>query len=181
MIQRPTKETELSSNSAPDHHQQIQGWVERYERPLLSYALKMNGGNREAAQDAVQETFLRLCREDSSLLEGRIAAWLFTVCRTRVIDMQRLHTPQVLKPDQMSQVESEQGNPCDAAEQVDEQRRLATLVADLPARQKEVLRLRLQAGLSYREIAEVTGITVSNVGVQLHAAVTTLRSRLRTN
>ena len=39
-------------------------------------------------------------------------------------------------------------------------------------------RLRLQAGLSYREIAEVTGLTVGNVGFHLHEAVRNLRDTL---
>ena len=55
---------------------------------------------------------------------------------------------------------------------------LAEVVDQLTPRQQEVLRLRIQAGLSYREIAEVTGLTVSNVGFHLHAAVRSLRDTL---
>ena len=66
----------------------INALVDRYERPLLAYAGRMLGGDWQGAQDAVQETFLRLCREDPAKIESRVAAWLFSVCRTRVIDMQ---------------------------------------------------------------------------------------------
>jgi RNA polymerase sigma-70 factor (ECF subfamily) len=55
---------------------------------------------------------------------------------------------------------------------------LAQLVDHLSPRQPEVIRLRMQAGLSYREIAEVTGMTVSNVGFHLHEAVRNLRDSL---
>jgi RNA polymerase sigma-70 factor (ECF subfamily) len=55
---------------------------------------------------------------------------------------------------------------------------LDQLVHQLSPRQQEVLRLRLHAGLSYREIAEVTGLTVSNVGFHLHQAVRNLRDSL---
>ena len=73
-------------------------------------------------------------------------------------------------------------DPSPAADQViassEEHQQLAGMVDDLSPRQQEVLRLRMQAGLSYREIAEVTGLTVSNVGFHLHAAVRSLRDSL---
>ena len=60
----------------------------RYERPLISYAKSITG-DWESAKDAVQETFLRLNRENLKDLEPRLAAWLFAVCRTRAIDYRR--------------------------------------------------------------------------------------------
>jgi len=41
-----------------------------------------------------------------------------------------------------------------------------------------VLRLKFQEGLSYREIAAITDVSVSNVGFLLHTALKTLRGRL---
>ena len=40
-------------------------------------------------------------------------------------------------------------------------------------------RLRFQGGLSYQEIGQATGLSVSNVGVQLHTALLRLRSRMQ--
>jgi RNA polymerase sigma-70 factor (ECF subfamily) len=151
--------------------------VDRYERPLLAYARRMLGGDWQGAQDAVQETFLRLCREDPSKIESRVAAWLFSVCRSRVIDMQRTNhaTPvdasRVTLPDSAPDAEQ-------VASDAEDKVHLDRLVEKLSPRQQEVLRLRLQAGLSYREIAEVTGLTVGNVGFHLHAAVRNLRNSL---
>ena len=48
----------------------------------------------------------------------------------------------------------------------------------LPASQQEVIRLKFQNGLSYREIATVTGHSVSHVGVLIHNGLKTLRMRL---
>ncbi len=152
---------------------EVSAIVDRYQRPLLAYANRMCFGDFEAAQDAVQETFLRLCREDPPKIRSRVSAWLFSVCRSRVIDMQRTKRPQPIDP---SVVTIEDTSPpasqtlCDQ----EDQSRLQELVEDLSPRQQEVLRLRLHAGLSYREIAEVTGLTVSNVGFHLHEAVRSL-------
>lgn len=52
----------------------------RFERPLISHANTITG-DLESARDAVQETFLRLSRQDVSALEPRLAPWLFFVCR----------------------------------------------------------------------------------------------------
>ncbi|MHC5024337.1 MAG: sigma-70 family RNA polymerase sigma factor, partial [Planctomycetota bacterium] len=54
---------------------------------------------------------------------------------------------------------------------------ILALVAELPGRQQEVLRLKFQAGLSYREIATVLDLTVSHVGVLIHNAIKAVRER----
>jgi RNA polymerase sigma-70 factor (ECF subfamily) len=153
--------------------------VNRFERPLLAYACRMLGGDWSAAQDAVQETFLRLCRAERESIEPRLAAWLFTVCRSRVIDMQRTQNslpqgqPGIDFPDPSPGVSQ---SLCDAEDKT----HLNDCLARLTPRQQEVLRLRLAAGLSYREIADVTGMTVSNVGFHLHEAVRSLRQIITT-
>ena len=151
--------------------------VDRYERPLLAYASRMLGGDWAGAQDAVQETFLRLCREDHEKIESRVAAWLFSVCRSRVIDMQRTNHAT---PVDASQVTLADPGPdaSQVARDAEDKVHLNSLVGKLSPRQQEVLRLRLQAGLSYREIAEVTGLTIGNVGFHLHEAVRNLRDSL---
>ena len=56
---------------------------------------------------------------------------------------------------------------------------LMKIVATLPSRQQEVLQLKFQNDLSYREIAEITKTTANSVGVLLHTALKTLRQRYR--
>lgn len=52
------------------------------------------------------------------------------------------------------------------------------LIDALPERQQEVIRLKFQAGMSYREISGVTNLTVSNVGFLIHTGLKTIRERL---
>ena len=68
--------------------------------------------------------------------------------------------------------------PSSRAERAEETSQLATYLATLPERQQEVVRLRFQDALSYREIAVVTEASVSHVGVLLHQALATLRARM---
>ena len=52
--------------------------IERFEKPLISYAKQITG-DLDSARDAVQETFLRLSRQDLEKLEPRLAPWLYFV------------------------------------------------------------------------------------------------------
>jgi RNA polymerase sigma factor (sigma-70 family) len=45
----------------------------------------------------------------------------------------------------------------------------------LPRQQRELIKLKFEAGLSYKEMAEALKTSVSTVGVQLHDAIKTLR------
>jgi RNA polymerase sigma-70 factor (ECF subfamily) len=68
--------------------------------------------------------------------------------------------------------------PEDVAVAGEEHRRVAESIDELTPRQREILQLRMQAGLSYREIAEVTGLTTTNVGFHLHRALASLKKQL---
>jgi RNA polymerase sigma-70 factor (ECF subfamily) len=63
-------------------------------------------------------------------------------------------------------------------EQKDSAAQVMTMMRRLPEREQEVLRLKFQGGLSYEEIARVTGLSASNVGFLIHSAVKKLRARL---
>jgi RNA polymerase sigma-70 factor (ECF subfamily) len=149
--------------------------LERYEGPLLRYALRMTG-NLERAREVVQDTFLKLWETDPKTVEDHLAPWLFTVCRNRVLDVQkkekRMHPveePIVLAPDI---------GPAEQYEKRQTQNTLFQLVDSLPPNQREVVRLKFQNDLSYREIAEVLGLSVSNVGFLLHTAIRAIRDKL---
>ncbi len=70
------------------------------------------------------------------------------------------------------------GEPAAAMERQETVARAAAALAVLPANQQEVIRLKLQDGLSYREISEVTGLSVSNVGFLMHQGIKTIREKM---
>ncbi len=152
--------------------------MDRYHRPLSVYALRQVG-QREAAADVVQEVFLRLCRADQLDVQPHLAQWLYTVCRRLAIDVRR-------KESRMSTIEingateawSAAPGPVERAERSDSLSRAIDLMSHLPAREQEVLRLKFQHGLGYREIAGVTGLSESNVGYLIHTGLKTLRQKM---
>lgn len=130
----------------------------------------------ERARDIVQEAFLKLWDDPSKNVDAYCAPWLFTVCRNRAIDIQRKESKmQSLNPVDQGRLVDKTDNPETALQKRQEQAVLPALLAQLTKGQQEFVRLKFESELSYKEIAEVTGHSVSNVGVQLHNAIKKLR------
>jgi RNA polymerase sigma-70 factor (ECF subfamily) len=148
--------------------------LDLHERPLIRYA-KWLLGDLEAARDVVQETFLRLCREDPRQLDGRVAPWLFTVCRNLAVDTRKKAGRTAPLDDVDVAVTCDLDERHDARQALDQ---VFDIVATLPPNQREVVYLKFHGGLSYKEISAVTGLSVTNVGFLLHTAVRAIRSHL---
>ena len=69
--------------------------------------------------------------------------------------------------------------PATAAERADDYAATLRALGRLSQNQQEVLRLKFQHGLSYKQIAEVTRLTVTNVGFLIHAGLKKLRRQMR--
>lgn len=168
----------MGGSGSTEHDRWLRDALERHEGPLLRYAGRMVG-DLEKARDVVQETFLRLCRENPAELNGRLTPWLYRVCRTRALDLQRKEgRMRELAEDIAIPCVSHEPAPDYAAETTDDHQSVARWLATLPVNQQEVVRLKFQGGLSYKEISEVTNLTVTNVGFLLHTAIKSLRMRM---
>jgi|ERR1051326_2883669 RNA polymerase sigma-70 factor (ECF subfamily) len=151
----------------------------RYEGPLTRYASRLTG-DLDRGRDIVQDTFLRLCETEPSNVNGHLAEWLFTVCRNRALDVQRKESR--LKPlddAKLEVCESTDPSPSLAAERSETTSLVLKLVESLPANQQEVVLLKFQNGLSYREISGITKLSVSNVGFLIHTAIKNLRGQMQ--
>jgi len=153
--------------------------VERYEGPLVRFACRITG-EIEKARDVVQDVFIRLCEADRAEVESQLAAWLYTVCRNRALDLLRKEG----RMNQLSEVAlddmaSPEAGPLDAAEKEQATVSILGVLRTLPARQQEVIRLKFQEELSYREISRITGLSISNVGFLIHVGMTAIRERLK--
>ena len=133
------------------------------------------GGMREMTND---ECGMTNSQNGTAPRTPHLEAWLFTVTRNRALDHQRKHRriiPMPLPDDRPS------GDPGPAATL--ERREAATslfrLLDALSPNQREVIRLKFQNDLSYREIADVTQLSVTNVGFLLHTGLKKLRALLR--
>jgi len=172
--------TEDSHETGDDHRMWLHATFERLERPLIVYAMRLLNGDVEIARDCVQESFLRLCRESRSHVEGHVDAWLFKTCRNRAMDYHRKEARMIIDSDStaLATATAPANEPAGYLAQCEEQEQLHDQISRLPTREQEVLSLRLAQGLSYKQIAEITDMSVSHVGVILHEVVTKLRAAM---
>jgi len=153
--------------------------LNQYERPLVRYATRLLG-DIDRARDVVQEAFMRLCSEPREKVEPHLNRWLFTVVRNRALDLGKKDGRMTPIADSHTEQTSSRQDPARRVEEEDTAARIVRELESLPANQREVLRLKFQNGFSYREIAEVTELSVGNIGFLIHVGLKTLRERMGT-
>jgi RNA polymerase sigma factor (sigma-70 family) len=146
--------------------------IAQFEKPLVSYAKNITG-DLESARDAVQETFLRLSRQNLPHLQPRLAPWLYCVCRNCALDHRR-RASRYTDPVDEDHIPAAD-NPLHHAIAEEDKKKLACLVATLTPRQQELLKLKFEGDLSYKEMGVVMKMSISNIGVQLHETIQNLR------
>ncbi|MDA1051771.1 MAG: sigma-70 family RNA polymerase sigma factor [Planctomycetota bacterium] len=162
-----------------DKRQWVLSALDEHECRLTRYAMRI-AGDEEAARDAVQHVFLRLCDQNPAELNGRLAPWLYTVCRNKIVDqLRRNGRHETLDTPQSQAIVGREPDPAFAAEQRDLGEWLRELVEALPASLREVVDLWLD-GFAHAEIAEITDRTPGHVRVLVHRALTKLREHPRT-
>ena len=133
--------------------------------------------NEADIQELTSRTFEKAWRARQRYRRERagMATWLLRIAHNVAIDHFRLsrdYAPlEVLEDTPAGQgPEFDHENASDMA-------RLQELIPTLPARERELLALKYGAGANNREIANITGLTESNVGTILHRTVQMLRDR----
>jgi len=153
---------------------EVEGVHQRRGRDLFGLCRRL-GLNDDEANDAVQETFLRMWQES---LRGVVIAdpegWAFRVAYRLAMDQHRLGRLARSVADRI-------GSTATARDQVDPADRISVWVAvdRLPPRQRAVVYLRYRADLPYDTIAAVMGITANGARNDASVATASLRRRLQ--
>ena len=152
--------------------------LERFERPLLQYALSILR-DLDRARDTVQETFMRLHKQDQAAIEGHLSQWLFTVCRNCALKSLKKEDRYIyVEHEEFEHHKVENISPLQEMARRETVERLMEHVKSLPKNQQEVVRLRFHGNHSYQEISQITGLSVGNVGFILNAAMRNLRGKM---
>lgn len=154
------------------------------ESPLLSYALRLIGG-REAAEDLVQEAFMKLHAQFAEVREPR--RWLYRTVHNLALNHRRNSAKIVaLAPNPSHEsYSSQETDMADESPLPDEQiARIEGIglvrlsLAALDERSRELIRLKFNEELSYQQISERTGLKTGHVGYLLHHALKTIAAQL---
>ena len=128
----------------------------RYVTPIYRY-LYQRLGNAKDAEDLTSQVFMEALESLVHYRErGAFAAWLFTIARRKAIDAYRRRTPS-LALEEVEQMPGIGEEPLEQVLQGEQLERMAALFAGLGEEQRELLRLRFTAGLSYAEIGGLLG------------------------
>jgi RNA polymerase sigma-70 factor, ECF subfamily len=149
-----------------------------YGRATFGFLVRMLG-DRHTAEDVQQQVFLEAWQRgpayDPSLSSP--ATWLMTIARSRAIDHLRRTIPEPRDPLAAPPGDGAGGGASGVDELLD-QWWLAAVLAELPARESEPLRLRFGHGLSQTEIAELLQLPLGTVKSRMARALHKLRPLL---
>lgn len=169
-------DSELIEWLRKDDRQAFAELYERYKVPVYRYCMKMLGESAPA-EDAVQETFLKMYSRIEQLLDpNRLLPWLFSIAHNEVL----MH----IRRDRRNGSESaeevwEELTPYDLAVKSETREIVQHLLGRLKNKYREVLILREYDRLSYNEIASITGDTESSVKSRLFKARKAMTTELK--
>jgi len=152
--------------------------LNQHESNLVRYASWILN-DIERAREVVQETFLRLCKEKPERLDSHLPQWLFTVCRNLAFDVRKKEKRMTPLSEAEAAAHPSAGPMAGAAlEQKEAMSQVLRVLETLPKNQREVIYLKFQCDLSYKEISDITTLSVSNVGFLIHTAIKSIRKHV---
>jgi RNA polymerase sigma-70 factor (ECF subfamily) len=145
---------------------------------LYAHAVRLSGGDRQRAEDLVQETLLRAWRHPESLDPGRgtVRSWLFTTARNLAIDAWRRRSVRV--GEVVTDMIPEPPPSADEAERAVEAWTVAEALGRLSETHREVLIECFYEGRSVAETAARLGVPPGTVKSRTHYALRSLRMAL---
>ena len=156
--------------------------VSEYESALLRYATRIVRDS-DAAQDVVQDAFIRLFKSwpDELAPSPRISSWLYRVTHNRAVDYLRKESRRRLlhlrhAEEKVDFVPPNRGRAFSISEGAE---KAVAAMRSLSLRDQQLVILKVYEEKSYREISEITGLTVSNVGYILHHAMKKMAAELK--
>jgi RNA polymerase sigma-70 factor (ECF subfamily) len=161
----------------PEPGPDVESMIAAYQGPLIRYAYRLLR-DRCLAEDMVQEAFLRYVRRPLAYGEPRQrVAWLYRVVHNLSVDWLTRESKRSEIYDRISKESKGRAAESNVVG-MDNWNQLQRYLQKLSENQRWVILLFFEEGLSYKEIAEVTGFSMSNVGMLLHRGLKRLRTLL---
>ena len=147
---------------------------------LYGFALVLSR-DRSAAEDLVQETYLRaLSARNRASVDENLRGWLFTILRNVWRNEVRRRRPEAIEsaPALVEALPASGEGPEQSLARMESDGKLRAAIEDLPEPFREVVILRFVEGFSYRDVADVLGCPAGTVMSRLARARALLRKSL---
>ncbi len=159
--------------------------VEKYKGPLFGFIYKFSEG-REDADEVFQEVWVRAIKNMNRYRQKNLLSWLFRIAHNLMIDRIRKRKPILsletsAHEDGLTLSERLPSAGLSPADETDGHalgRKIEEAASELPLEQREVFWLRMQAGLSFKEIAKVQKCSINTALARMQYAVSKLRKEL---
>jgi RNA polymerase sigma-70 factor (ECF subfamily) len=153
---------------------------DRYSSRIYNFAFRFLR-NSEAAEDATQEVFVKMLKHANQFHgDAKLSTWLFSItanwCRDylRKADNKPKESDDVL----VTLPSSSEQSPDRNLEQKENEQRIKKALAMLTPEQREAILLSRYQGLSYAEIAQISGCSEGAVKTRVFRAMETLKKAL---
>lgn len=159
----------------------------RHQGRLLGYITQLTG-DRQQAEDIFQETFVKAImtiRQGNYTETGKFGAWLARIARNLVIDHFRQEKAEptmsadIVGNDILNRRELSELTVEDSMVDLQIRDDIRRLIRDLPRQQRQVLVMRYYRNMSFKEIAELTGVSINTALGRMRYAILNLRRMAR--
>lgn len=148
---------------------------ERYHTALFDFLSRMTG-DRTAAEDLVQDVFVRVLKYRATYREGgRFETWVFRIARNARADYFRKRRSTETVDTQEIEVPADSRGPADDFASRREVERLQRALLLLREDRRELIVLTRYRGMKHDAIADLLGVDAGTVKVRLHRALKELR------
>lgn len=146
--------------------------VHHYETRLLRYATNVIN-NPDLAQDIVQDTFIRMFRKWRGEFEPSpaLSSWLYRTTHNCAVDVIRKQERRKRTEKEHQEIQPEPIAMPVIQDEDETAQKVRKGLSGLPTRDRELIVLKVYEEKSYKEISEITGLSVGNVGYILHHAM----------
>jgi len=167
----------------------IEVLINRHKSKVYTYVL-MLVKNQALAEDIFQETFLKVVRslrDNRYKDDGRFVGWVMRIAHNLVIDHfrrqknMRYVTSNNENGDIFSYLRLSDGNIEDRYVSAQTRKKVRELINHLPDEQREVVIMRHYMDLSFKEIAEITNVSINTALGRMRYALINMRKMIETN
>lgn len=183
----PSDEVLVAAYIEKDDQKAFSLLVERHQERVFGFLMGMVR-DRDAANDLFQETFLRVIRamreeRGSYSRQGRWLAWVMRIARNAALDhlRKRKKWRDVDGDGEMSFWDRLPDNGRAVDDRLDHKaavRMLESCIEELPPEQREVVLLRHETDLTFKEIAELTDVSINTALGRMRYALINLRKMM---
>ena len=156
----------------PVKAKQIATLLDEYAKPLALYASQWT----RSPDDCVQESFVELAAQ--AVCPDNPVAWLFRVVRNRAINELRSRQRRNKREQAVARADALTDDPAVRYLVEDEQRQMMAVLEKMPNDERELIVLRIWSGLTWGEIADLTGTSSSSAQRRYVAALEKMKLRL---